>query len=74
MLSIATAQLGWAPIVPVTTRTRRSDEVDGEDYHFMSRDEFRRRIRQDYFAEWDMRSGTITGVFDPSKEWPTHLG
>ena len=53
MLSIAAAQLGWAPIVPVTTRARRSDEVHGEDYYFTPRDEFRRRIKQGDFAEWD---------------------
>jgi guanylate kinase len=38
--------------VSATTRQRRSNEADGKDYYFLSTDEFKRRIRDDEFVEW----------------------
>jgi len=38
--------------VSVTTRPIRPGEVDGEDYHFASQDEFDRMVEQDHFLEW----------------------
>ncbi len=35
-----------------TTRKPRGHEREGESYHYLSRDEFERRIRQDEFLEW----------------------
>ena len=37
--------------VSATTRSPRSGEVDGRDYHFLSDDEFRRRREADDFLE-----------------------
>lgn len=39
-------------IVTTTTRERRNGEVDGEDYHFVSEDEFKKGIENDDFLEY----------------------
>lgn len=39
--------------VSATSREPRGAETDGEDYYFMSAEEFRRRIADDAFAEWE---------------------
>ncbi len=38
--------------VSVTTRTPRRGEVNGRDYHFVSRQEFQRRRQRGEFLEW----------------------
>lgn len=38
--------------VSYTTRAPRSQEHDGEDYHFISREQFQQMIAQDEFLEW----------------------
>ena len=38
--------------VSCTTRSPRTGEVDGRDYHFISEQEFLERREQGYFAEW----------------------
>jgi guanylate kinase len=40
--------------VSATTRPPRGREVDGRDYHFIGTDEFRNRIREGAFLEWEM--------------------
>ena len=37
--------------VSATTRPRRANEIDGQDYHFLSQDEFAARQAQDAFLE-----------------------
>ena len=48
--------------VSLTTRARRASEVDGVHYHFVTDDEFTRRIERGELAEWahvfEHRSGT----------------
>lgn len=39
--------------VSATSRAKRSFEVDGQDYFFISAEEFKRRIAQDAFVEWE---------------------
>ncbi len=39
-------------LVSHTTRTPRPGELDGRDYTFVSKDEFRRMIDEERFAEW----------------------
>ena len=39
------------PIVTATTRARRSEEVDGVHYHFLSEDEFRELMERDGLLE-----------------------
>ena len=40
--------------VSAATRRPRSYEQEGKDYYFISMEEFRRRIQNDEFAEWEM--------------------
>lgn len=39
--------------VSATTRQRRENEIDGKDYYFLTKEEFRRRISAGEFAEWE---------------------
>jgi len=40
--------------VSATTRKPRSNEQDGKDYHFISLEDFRNKIQNKDFAEWEM--------------------
>ncbi len=46
----------------MTTRPPRGDEVDGEDYYFVTKEEFERRIREDGFLEWAEFVGNYYGT------------
>ncbi len=39
--------------VSATTRKKRSNETDGRDYHFISVTEFKEKIKQNAFLEWE---------------------
>ncbi|MCX6149327.1 MAG: guanylate kinase [Ignavibacteriales bacterium] len=39
--------------VSATTRKKRNDEVDGREYFFISEDEFKKKIENDEFVEWE---------------------
>ena len=39
--------------VSATTRKPRLNEQDGIDYHFLSLTEFKRKIKSDFFLEWE---------------------
>lgn len=39
-------------IVTYTTRARREGEVDGQDYHFISEEDFKSKIADNFFVEW----------------------
>ena len=40
--------------ISCATRRPRSYEVDGKDYHFITAEEFRAKIKNNEFAEWEM--------------------
>jgi len=40
--------------VSAATRQKRDYETDGVDYHFMSADDFREKIKNNEFVEWEM--------------------
>jgi len=45
-----------------TTRSRRTGEADGVDYHFVDRDSFRRMIADQQFLEWAEVHGELYGT------------
>ena len=48
--------------VTTTTRTKRPDETDGVDYHFVSEAVFRSRLKQGCFLEWAEVYGYLYGA------------
>jgi len=49
-------------VVTATTRPMRAGEVEGADYHFVSRDEFQRMVASDELLEWATVYGNQYGV------------
>jgi guanylate kinase len=64
--SICRRLLGVCPdiefSVSYTSRTPRPNEIDGKDYHFISREDFQRRIDQGEFVEWVENYGHFYGT------------
>jgi guanylate kinase len=58
--------LGYS--VSHTSRRRRSDEVDGVDYHFVDRETFSRMIKEKAFVEWALVYGDYKGTSFSSLE------
>ncbi len=54
--------------VSATTRKKRNSEIDGIDYHFISEEDFKRKIDSNEFVEWekfyDYYYGTLKSVID----------
>lgn len=48
--------------ISMTTREPRVGEVNGEDYYFISREEFEQRIEEDKFLEWAEFVGNYYGT------------
>ena len=48
--------------VSCTTRNPREGEIDGENYFFLTKDEFKSRIENNEFLEWAEFSGNIYGT------------
>ena len=48
--------------VSATTRPIREGERDGADYHFLTRDEFLRRVEAGEFIEWATYAGNLYGT------------
>ena len=55
-----------------TTRRPRPGERDGVDYHFLSPDEFERRIDGDEFLEWAEYAGNRYGTLRSELERDAH--
>ncbi|HOT23460.1 MAG TPA: guanylate kinase [Thermoleophilia bacterium] len=53
---------GLSLAVSATTRAPRPGEVDGREYHFMTRDEFEREVAAGAFLEWVEYSGALYGT------------
>jgi len=49
-------------IITCTTRLMRKSEREGCPYHFLSQDEFKRRIEDGYFVEWAEVHGQLYGT------------
>lgn len=52
----------FVKITTCTTRAPRGAEVDGRDYHFLSRDQFQERARQGRFLEYAEVHGEFYGT------------
>lgn len=48
--------------VSATTRKQREGEVDGREYHFLTRDDFRARSERGEFIEWAEVYGNLYGT------------
>lgn len=49
--------------VSATTRSKRMNEKDGEDYYFISKEAFEKKIQENAFLEWEMvYQGTYYGT------------
>lgn len=48
--------------VSCSTRAPRPGEIDGKHYHFLSVDEFKKRVRQGEFLEWALVHGNHYGT------------
>nr|WP_321258871.1 hypothetical protein [uncultured Pseudodesulfovibrio sp.] len=55
-------EMGYKKIVPYTTRKKRDGEVDGDDYFFVSKNEFIKRIREKKFLVWDYMLNNFYGT------------
>jgi guanylate kinase len=65
---------GLAYSVSHTSRKPRGVEMDGVDYHFVSRETFRRMIERGEFAEWAEVYRDFYGTSVSSLEGPTAQG
>jgi guanylate kinase len=48
--------------ISATTRAMRPEEVDGREYHFLSKEVFTRWIRRGLFLEWAEYAGNLYGT------------
>ena len=53
---------GLEPSISLTTRAVRSSETDGVDYHFVTDDEFKRKVQDQELAEWAQVFGACYGT------------
>jgi guanylate kinase len=57
-------KLGLEFSVSATSRKARVGEKNGKDYYFISNEEFKKKIKEDAFIEWEeVYEGTIYGTF-----------
>ena len=55
-------QIPMALSISATTRQPRTGEVDGVNYFFMTKDEFKQKIREEGFIEWAEVYGNFYGT------------
>lgn len=53
---------GWRFSVSATTRPKRPGEINGEDYYFLTPEEFRQRIDHGDLVEWEEIYGNLYGT------------
>lgn len=55
--------------ISACTRARRSNEVDGRDYYFLTKEEFMRQVERGGFVEWEeVYNGTLYGTLKSEVE------
>ena len=60
--------------VSATTRSPRPGEIDGQDYHFLSREQFETMIKSDLLLEWAEYAGNYYGTPRSVVEEQINLG
>jgi len=60
--------------VSATTRPKRSEERNGKDYFFLTKEEFRRRIDAGEFVEWEEIYGELYGTLKSEVEKARRAG
>lgn len=58
----------YTRIVTYTTRPKRKNEVDGEDYHFITEEKFKQMIDDNQFAEYTDYNASFGHVYYGSKK------
>jgi len=49
--------------ISATTRQKRSNEIESKDYYFLDQEDFKQRISNDHFLEWEeVYKGTYYGT------------
>jgi guanylate kinase len=63
VIALVTQRLaGVVTSVSATTRAPRPGEQDGREYHYLTREEFERRVAAGQFLEWVEYSGDLYGT------------
>jgi guanylate kinase len=61
--------------ISATSRARRHTETDGKDYYFLSEEEFKAKIANDEFLEWEeVYNGTLYGTLKSEVERICKMG
>ncbi|MBT3173793.1 MAG: guanylate kinase [Lentimicrobiaceae bacterium] len=61
--------------ISATSRPKRGNEVDGKEYYFLSVDDFRKKIANDEFVEWEeVYDGKYYGTLKSEVDRITNLG
>lgn len=55
---------GMTPIVSYTSRPKRKGEVDGKDYHFVSKEQFIKLTQRGVFMEYRSYDTSVDGIKD----------
>jgi len=59
---------GAVKSISYTTRPMREGEVDGVDYHFITVEEFEKKIEEGFWYEWDLFRPKLKWYYGQSKE------
>lgn len=51
----------FVPSVSDTTKGQKNGDIDGVHYNFISEDEFKERIKRNYYIEWEIYAGNYYG-------------
>lgn len=63
LIDSALETLSFEKVVTTTSRPKREGEVEGREYHFLTRDEFEKRIAANQFVEYSQNeNGAYYGV------------
>jgi guanylate kinase len=60
--------------ISATTRTPRANELNGIDYYFMNKDEFKEKIKKNEFVEWAEVYGNYYGTLKAEIDRITNCG